>query len=346
MRSSPRRTASHAAPLARVSGLGDLAAIVPYLLGFSPTESVTCVGMTGAGTGRWGRRVGLTARVDLPAVIDAEAAPVLLDSVFEGMARTEATGVVALVSTEADTVDPVVVHRLQVAADRAGVDLLDVGWHRGDSCRSLLCDDPSCCPPGGFPVDRASPAAVTATYAGVAVLPDRAAVEAEFTAPGPTDALDPLIADREADMLRAVVEGDGDDAVAAAAERVLAIARDLDARATFGAEVPPMSDAAVADCVAALAHVGVRDTVWLAVDSREVHGQGLWLDLARRAPVPYDASPLFLLGWRSWRHGDGVRAVIAAERAAATPGGYSAARLLLDAIGACVDPRSVPPLSA
>lgn len=346
MRSRPRRTVSRPQPLARVSGLGDLAAIVPYLLGFSPHESVTCVGMTGAGAGRWGRRVGLTARVDLSAVLDPVAAPLLLDSVFDGMGRTEATAVVAIVSSEAETLDPVVVEQVQAAAGRAGLELLDVGWHRGGVCRSLLCDDPLCCPPSGVPVDPASPAAATATFAGVAVLPDRAAVEAEFTASSPSEALDPLIADREAGMLRAVVQGDGDDEVAAAAERVLALARDLDARATFGASVPAMSDEVVADCLASLAHVGVRDAVWIAVDAREVHGQGLWLELARRAPVPYDASPMFLLGWRSWRHGDGVRAVLAAERADATPGGYSAARLLLDAIGACVDPRTVPLLSA
>ncbi|MHA3703316.1 DUF4192 domain-containing protein [Jatrophihabitans sp. YIM 134969] len=342
MRPSPRRLDPASKPLARVTGLGDLAAVLPYLIGFTPRESVTCIAMTGAGAGRSSRRVGLTARVDLPDVL-ADSGPLLLASVFDGVARTAATGVIVMVSS-AEAVDPVVVDRLQDAADRVGVDLLDVGWDRGEVCVSLLCDDPRCCPPGGFVVDRASPAAVSATFAGVSVLPDREAVEAEFAVGAPDPALGPLIEACEAAAVRAIVEGDGGARTTEGAVRVVALAREYDTRPPGPA--PALADPVVARCLADLADTGVRDAVWLAVDAGEVHGQGLWLELARRAPAPYDATPMFLLGWRSWRHGDGVRAVLAAERAAATPGGYSAARLLLDAINACVDPRTVPPLSA
>ncbi len=52
-------------------------------------------------------------------------------------------------------------------------------------------------------------------------------------------------------------------------------------------------------------------------------------DLARRLPAPYDAAPLFLFGWASWRSGNGALAGIAAERALDSDPSYSAADLLL-----------------
>lgn len=332
-------------PLTRVSGLGELAALLPYLMGFAPAESVVLVGMSGRPP-RYGR-VGLTARVDLADVLRPATGGALLRSVLTTIARTGARQVLAVVVSEADTVDGLVVQGLVDAAAAVRVQLGDVGWHRGDRCFSLLCDDPRCCPPEGFRVDPACEAAVVATFAGTPVAPDRVAVEAEFAGCGLAEGLDPLVAEHEIAMLRADLDGDdGDAATVRAAEAVLDLARLHDAHREDPRGLPALSDDAAAAALAALGHVAVRDAVWLAVDAREVHGGGLWLELARRAPSPYDASPLFLLAWRCWRSGDGVRAVIAAERAEATPGGYSAARLLLDAVSAGMDPASVPRLSA
>lgn len=332
-------------PLAKVGTLGELAALVPYLMGFVPTESLVCLGLDGRG-GKLGR-VGLTARLDLADARHPTGGAELLRSTVATVARTGARVLVVFVVSEADTVDDVVIDRLLDAVAHTPMHLADVGWHRGSRCWSLVCEDPLCCPPEGFVVDRAFVPAVAAAYAGTAVLPDRAAVEAEFADTGRGEGLDPLIADHEAALLRADLADDGAGSAAAeAAEAVLELARLHDAHEADPRGLPPVPDDVVAACLAALGHVAVRDQVWLAVDAREVDGGAFWLDLARRAPAPYDASPLFLLGWRCWRRGDGVRAVLAAERADATPGGYSAARLLLDAVGAGVDPRSVPLLSA
>jgi hypothetical protein len=70
----------------------------------------------------------------------------------------------------------------------------------------------------------------------------------------------------------------------------------------------------------------------------------LLLDLLTRLPAPYDAAPLFLFGWSQWRAGNGTLAGIAAERAQVSDPGYSAAGLLLAALGHGLDPRATPPL--
>ena len=68
--------------------------------------------------------------------------------------------------------------------------------------------------------------------------------------------------------------------------------------------------------------------------------------MARRLPGPYDAAPLFLFGWASWRAGNGALAGIAAERAVTSDPAYSAADLLLAALSRGLDPRRLPRLRA
>src|SRR3954452_16534640 len=50
-------------PVVRIGDSGEFAAALPVLVGFSPRESVVLVALGGTS----GRRVGLTARVDIPA---------------------------------------------------------------------------------------------------------------------------------------------------------------------------------------------------------------------------------------------------------------------------------------
>jgi hypothetical protein len=95
---------------------------------------------------------------------------------------------------------------------------------------------------------------------------------------------------------------------------------------------------------AALSEIAMRDALWMAVDDGRLDGRGLWRELARQLPSPYDAAPLFLFGWAAWRSGDGALAGIAAQRAVDSDSGYSAADLLLAALARGVDPRRLPKL--
>ncbi len=116
------------------------------------------------------------------------------------------------------------------------------------------------------------------------------------------------------------------------------------ARACAAPAWPGVDDATAARFGVALSRLAVRDPVWMAMDDGRLDGRPLWRELARRLPSPYDAAPLFLFGWATWRSGDGALAGIAAERAVASDPGYTAADLLLAALSHGVDPRRLPRL--
>lgn len=328
------------APVARVHGLGELAAVLPYLLGFTPHESLACIGVTDG-------RVGLVARLDLADVCHPLHGADALDSVLGAVAGTGAGAALAVAVTESD-VDPTLPDRLIEAAERWDLRLLDVALQTGGRCRSLLCADPDCCPPDGIAVDPTCGAAAAATYAGTVVLPDRAAVEAEFELPDSAHRLvaEFAIAAWENQAVQEIIAGHGSAHIAAAAERVIAAAAAADAAVSDGSPLAPLSGDAAARLAVALSDIAVRDALWMAIDAREVHGQGLWLELARAVPPPYDAGPLFLLGWRCWRHGDGLRARLAVEATLRADPGYTAARLLEQALDARIDPHRLPRLAA
>jgi hypothetical protein len=93
---------------------------------------------------------------------------------------------------------------------------------------------------------------------------------------------------------------------------------------------------------AALRGQRFNEATWRAVDAGRLDGRPLWRDLARRLPPPYDAVPLFLFGWRSWRAGDGALALVAAERTLASDPTYPPAQLLVGALSMGVSPHAVP----
>jgi hypothetical protein len=119
------------------------------------------------------------------------------------------------------------------------------------------------------------------------------------------------------------------------------VKRELFAAARTAAAV---DDRQAARFALALEHLPTRDAVWLAVDDGRIDGRPLWTDLARRAPGPYAAAPLFLLGWASWRHGDGALARIAAQRALRRAPGYTAAELLVSVLHHGLGPQDMPRL--
>jgi uncharacterized protein DUF4192 len=114
---------------------------VPYLLGFTPAESIVLVGLTA-------RRIAITARTDLAA-----GEPAL-------------TAAMAVVSKECDDLLLVAYteHQLPhwLQSPPACRDALVVTAGRW---RSLTCADPRCCPPNGAPLPDLVPAVVPATIA-------------------------------------------------------------------------------------------------------------------------------------------------------------------------------------
>jgi Domain of unknown function (DUF4192) len=133
--------AQHAdsAPI-RISGPTDLIALVPYLLGFTPAESVVLVDLAA-------RRIAITARTDLAAGEPALTAAMAVVK--------ECDDLLLVAYTEHQ-----LPHWLQpLPACRDALVITAGRW------RSLTCADPRCCPPTGAPLPDLVPAVVPATIA-------------------------------------------------------------------------------------------------------------------------------------------------------------------------------------
>jgi len=107
-----------------------------------------------------------------------------------------------------------------------------------------------------------------------------------------------------------------------------------------------LSDRRLVRIGAALGMLEVRDAVWLAIDDRSLDALQLLGQLHSRLPGRHRAAPLFLLGWQHWRAGNATLAGMAATAALRADPGYSAARLLNEAVELGMDPRRTPPLTA
>jgi Domain of unknown function (DUF4192) len=327
----------------RISGPGELLQAVPYLLGFHPHLSLVLVGLDDG-------LLVVTARLDLGDAV----APGVVEHTVEAMRVGGTSSVVAALYEDGDPepgraesalTDPapgVVADQVGRACADAGCLLLDVLRVSGRRWWSLMCASLDCCPVEGRPLpEEPSAFATAATFAGVVALPDRGALERllDPVSDAERDSLLPGIADAEHEAVSAVLDGRAHRRERSLKRALFAAARAADVPGWCG-----LQGDEVARFGAALAEIGMRDSVWMAVDDGRLAGRALWRDLARRLPTPYDAPPLFLFGWAAWRSGDGALAGIAAERAVTSDPGYSAADLLLAALTRGIDPRTLPRL--
>jgi hypothetical protein len=335
---SSRSRTDPALPIQRISGPEELLQAVPYLLGFHPADSLVLVGLDG-------KRVTVSARLDLADVVFGGARYTLT-----ALAECGSTSVIGVVYDHAVSADDCYDERpwqdlvldIEVEADALGCRLDDAVLVSGNRYWSLMCSDFTCCPREGREVEHAGSAfSAAATYAGLVALPDRAALVTMLD-PLPDDdrnALVDAIGRVEYESVRLTIHGGGARYERAAKRAVFAAARASEAPDWHGT-----SDADVSRFAAALRITPIRDAVWMAIDDRRIDGRPLWRDLGRRLPSPYDAPPLFLYGWASWRHCEGALARIAADRAVLSNPDYTAADLLLAALNQVVDPRRMPRL--
>jgi hypothetical protein len=331
-------SSSDGAAVISVRGPADLIAAVPYLLGFHPRQSLVIVGMAKA-------QVVVTMRIDLDDLVEA----MMIDRLSTSMARGGAEELVAVVyddhgdPTASELAWNALVRQLSHVAGATGLTVEDAFLVCGDRFWSYACDDPRCCPPEGTPVPQNSPLAAAATFAGLVALPDRLSV-AGLLAPAPLAerlALGPALAAAQDAARDALVSG-SQTKLDRSAIRALFVKVRASAAA---ASALPTEDAVLAYLGVALRRIEVRDAVWMGIDDGRLTGDALWRLLLYRLPSPFDAAPLFLLGWTNWRQGNGAMARIAAERALDSDPSYSAARLLQAALVNAVDPRTMPTLT-
>jgi hypothetical protein len=325
----------------RLSDLGELAASIPHLLGFRPRESIVLVSLAGPGGGR----VGLTMRADIPPVAEAHDVAAALT---RGVLTDRPGGVLlALVSESADAGQDLphrdLVWAVVVELAAHGVPVPGAMLVRDGRWWSYDCPLACCGPGGGTPL----PAGVTelevaAVATGLVVEPDRDGLAARIAPPGAHDAgamadacADVAVECADAVLLRGrdTVGEESWTAVLAAISRSRPGAPAVRAR---------LSDAEVARLLWGLRDPVVRDrALELALGPDAPAAEQLWTECTRRAPAPLDVVPATLLAVSVWLRGDGAMADVALRRALAADPGYALARLLAQALVACVRPAEL-----
>ena len=294
----------------------ELLAIIPYLVGFHPDESIVAV-FTRSG------RVVLAARIDLPP----ESAGDELAAQIDYLANRHEASELALVAYSAASLPA---HRLLTRLmDRLGrhklVDVLYVGHGRW---WSLTCAG-DCCPLNGTPFDLSShPVSAAAVFAGLGTRANRQELAAFVSGPP----------DTELPRLRGL------------AETLLTELEHLDDPSAAARLMASLVDTAVSDpgalnerhCLLLgllVTDLRVRDLAWALIspDDAEEHVR-LWGAVVAKAPPTRAAARLCLLGLAAWVCGAGALLNCCCERLAQVDPGYSLGRLLRD-----ISAQALPP---
>jgi hypothetical protein len=299
--------------------VGDVVALVPYLLGFVPSDSIVAVLLRDA-------RVVLTARLDLPAPGTAGEAPEVLRELTGLRRRTGADHQILLGYGTAGEGRLL----LTAMAGRVGRETFDVLWVEPDRWWSLTCTT-GCCPTEGTPYELTShPLAAEAVLAGLAAAPDRSAVAAMVRGPESTSTPDEL-----AELTRRTAEYAEDVAGWPLGLRKRRIAELVRA----GLDGPPPGEDDCLLLAVLAADVRVRDVAWAAMSRERAEDHlALWRRVVAGAPPALASAPLGLLGMAAWINGNGALLNCCIERLELSDPGYS----LLD-ICRMISTRALPP---
>ncbi|MEV4517864.1 DUF4192 domain-containing protein [Dactylosporangium sp. NPDC049525] len=316
----------------------DLLAAIPFLVGFTPTDSLVVLAISG-------KRLVLTARVDIPPADHVPAAALDAANQVAAQVATHAESAIVVGFGQHDRVAPymdavLAAMQLRLVPVRRALRLT------GDR---MFCHlDDGCMPLSGVPFDPdASTAPAAAVLNGLVALTDRAALVQQLASVQgqQRQAMDEVTRQAIARLRRSVSATDrvGTPPAHAAAGRVAPSVSHRGAAAvqeafTFAAAGKRLPDPQAAWITVLLAILPVRDYAWERTDDSDSHVK-LWTDLTRRARPDLAAAPACLLAYSALLRGNGALADIAVHRALEADPGYSMARILLHAVRSGVPPH-------
>ena len=314
----------------RLRSASDLLAVVPYLMGFHPSDSVVLVGFGD-------RTVRFVARVDLPEPDDPGPTRQLAE-----VADRQAIDEVALVGYgPLARVDPAVLE-LCVRLEEIGLPVREALRVTDDRYWSYLCDNPQCCAPEGTPFrGETSPVAVSAVVAGCVALPDRAAMEQRVASVvgAEREAFAAATAHAEHRISKAFISG---DQALVRARLVRGGAGLLDRALRRYENGGRLGDPAAAWLSVLLGEEQFASVAWQRVDRTGAAAHiAMWCDLTRRVEPAYLPPVATLLGYAAWRTGDGALAGIAVQRALDVKPTYEPAQVIQALLDAGTPPDAV-----
>jgi hypothetical protein len=299
----------------RARGAPDLLAVIPFLLGFHPRESVVTVFVRSG-------QIALTARLDLPPPEAAEAYAEMLQS----LARQHAVDEVVVLGYSVQP-EPARTFLSRLVGLLPPELLNEALYADGSRWWSHSCDGP-CCPAEGTPYAVDShPLAAEAVLAGKTARADRGALAELVRGPAPTELarLEAL-----AEELRPALTRLGKASV-----------RDLERGVRRALADPAGLDERTGMRLALLVEdVRLRDQAWSMItpEDAEQHAD-VWSRVARRVPAALSASPLALTGIAAWIGGNGALLNCCIDELSRIHPKYSMGRLLATLSEQAVSPR-------
>jgi len=312
-------------------------AVVPHMLGFYPSKSLVVLGLGAQ------NRVLVTFRYDLPEPPDEELARDIAEHAGYVLDREHISSALLVGYGPEHLVAPVI----GIAGVRLlgrGIDLHEVLWADGGRYWSMLCDEPSCCPPEGRSYDPCShPAAAAMAGAGLVAQPDREALARTLQRPaGAADVISQATGRalaRLQDLVdRGEAAGDRDPQLRATRTGRREVQRAI-RRYRCGGSIDSIEH--LAWLAVLLSDIRVRDDAWARMHPafRDQHCR-LWTDVIRSAALDYVPAPASLLAFTAWQAGNGALASMAIDRALSANPSYSMAHLLAEAIEAALPPSA------
>lgn len=299
----------------RITSADEVAQILPYLIGFTPEESLVIAVVDH-------RKVAVTARVDLAAVQLPGEAETLLERLWARFPDSDAY---------------LVAYTANQPAGWAMLERCTDHLPAGVASQTLVVDGDRWYGPDGEvgAADRFGPVAAEARFYGLQRLPSRSELVASFASPPDTEELSAQVEI----ALDSLPQASDTDAVIA--RMVELIGRNLSA----GAEPQNVRlDAEDAIQLAVLAqHGAAREAALLSMTRDDAAGHfALWRGVVNRVPEFGADAPLFLAGMAAWIAGEGAAANVALERTEHVGGNgqFPPARILAELIDQVVPPSA------
>ncbi len=300
----------------------DVVAMVPYLIGFTPVESLVVLALQGPR-----RRLGPCMRVDLAD--DRDGAEVQGRYLGDLIAAHGFSPVILVAySVDAARADAVV-QPLRRGLARRRVQVIEALRADGRRWWSYDCDDAECCSPRGSAYDaESSRVAAEAVLAGLHKAPDRDSLRVQFE-PISRDAQ--VAVAEECDRLRSA-----DLAVTRVPRDVPELDRLVALHRARPTEMPVTDAAAL---LLAVQRTALRDAAWALMNrANAAEYFGLWRWVMQTAPDDLMAPAGALTGFAAWLDGQGASASHVVDRVELVSPGYSMCTLLRDILEATVNP--------
>jgi hypothetical protein len=331
----------------KVDSPADILGVLPYRLGFHPTESIVVICLRGAR-----RRDVLVMRLDLRPPDDDEA---VAEDLVDRALKAEPSAVVLVCYTEAgeggggSLVREGLIASIEDGLALRGIEVMDALLVRGGRWRSYLCQDLACCPESGSVLQPELTAAARSFAAetvgqGGVLLRDRDELVRSIRPSGNSDTSSAGARGTEmaAQFLVAAVERGG---VAGLRAAVLDTFANLLARWREGDLSLPVDTAAT--ILLGLRDKRLRDEVITSMlDADPEVLLALLVALAAAAADDVAAPICTVLAWVAHSQGNGALANVAIERALDSDPTYELARLIEGGLDAMVSPAQVRRVAA